>query len=349
MDFLKQIVKEIGDEFTELAAKSDQSEQFIDTGCYMLNAVLSGSIYKGVSRRRITAFAGEEATGKTFFSLAIVSNFLKDNPKGYCLYFDTEHAITKDLLIERGIDPTRVVISEVDTVEQFRSKALQAVDIYSKLEKDNKPPCMFVLDSLGMLSSEKEVKDILNGDSIVDMTKPKLLKGTFRVLTSKIGREEIPFIVANHTYDTPSLYSTKKMSGGSGLKYAASTVAFLSSTKDKDGKTVLGNYITVKMDKSRLTKQHSEIKVKLHFDSRGLDKYYGLLDLGEAGGLWARTAGRYVFNGVKVPEKTIYDNPEKYFTKEVLDQLDEVAAKVFKYGEGESAEEIEETLIEETE
>ena len=155
MDFLKEIVKEIGDEYTQIAADIDETETFIDTGSYIFNGLVSGSIYGGVSTNKITAIAGETSTGKTYFSLAIVKNFLDTNPDGYCLYFDTEAAITKGLLTSRGVDQNRLVVVNVVTIEEFRTKALKAVDIYLKTEEENRKPCMFVLDSLGMLSTEK--------------------------------------------------------------------------------------------------------------------------------------------------------------------------------------------------
>ena len=116
----------------------------------------SGSIFGGVSGNKITAIAGESSTGKTFFSLAVVKNFLDSNPDGYVLYFDTEAAVNKSLLKSRGIDLNRVVVINVVTIEEFRSKALKAIDIYLKKDTEERKPCMFVLDSLGMLSTEKE-------------------------------------------------------------------------------------------------------------------------------------------------------------------------------------------------
>ena len=110
MDFLKEIVKEIGDDFTQLASDIDETEVFIDTGSYIFNGLISGSIFGGVSNNKITAIAGESSTGKTYFSLAVVKNFLDTNPDGYCLYFDTEAAVNKGLLESRGIDTTRLVV-----------------------------------------------------------------------------------------------------------------------------------------------------------------------------------------------------------------------------------------------
>ena len=334
MDFLKEIVKEVGGEYTQLAADIDDSETYVDTGSYIFNGLVSGSVFGGVSGNKITAIAGESSTGKTFFSLAVVKNFLDSNPDGYCLYFDTEAAINKSLLESRGIDLARVVVVNVVTIEDFRSKALKAVDIYLKKPVDERKPCMFVLDSLGMLSTEKEITDALNDKQVRDMTKSQLVKGAFRMLTLKLGQANIPMIVTNHTYDVIGSYvPTKEMGGGSGLKYAASTIIYLSKKKEKDGTEIVGNIIKAKTAKSRLSKENKDVEIRLYYDERGLDRYYGLLELGELGGLWKNVAGRYEIDGKKVYAKQVYKEPEKYFTDEVMQQLDEVANKEFSYGE----------------
>ena len=147
MDFLKDIVKEIGDDFTKLASEIDEVEQYVDTGSYIFNGLCSGSIYGGVSSNKITAIAGESSTGKTFFSLAVVKNFLDTNPSAYVLYFDTENSITRALLESRNIPMDRFVVINVVTIEEFRQKALKAVDKYLQMPMDERKPCMFVLDS----------------------------------------------------------------------------------------------------------------------------------------------------------------------------------------------------------
>ena len=334
MDFLKEIVKEIGDDFTQLASDIDETEVFIDTGSYIFNGLISGSIFGGVSTNKITAIAGERSTGKTYFSLAVVKNFLDTNPDGYCLYFDTEAAVNKGLLESRGIDTTRLVVVNVVTIEEFRGKALKAVDIYLKKTEDERKPCMFVLDSLGMLSTEKEINDTLNDKMVRDMTKSQLVKGAFRMLTLKLGQAKIPLIVTNHTYDVIGSYvPTKEMGGGSGLKYAASTIIYLSKKKEKDGKDVIGNIVKAKTHKSRISKENKTVDIRLYYDERGLDKYYGLLELGEIGGLWKNVAGRYEINGKKIYAKQIYAEPETYFDQYVMQALDEIAKKEFSYGE----------------
>ena len=263
----------------------------------------------------------------------MVKNFLDNNPDGYCLYFDTEAAVNRGLLESRGIDLERLVVVNVVTIEEFRSKALKAVDIYLKTDEDKRKPCMFVLDSLGMLSTEKEITDALNDKQVRDMTKSQLVKGAFRMLTLKLGQANIPLIVTNHTYDVIGSYvPTKEMGGGSGLKYAASTIIYLSKAKEKEGTEVVGNIIKAKTAKSRLSKENKTVKIRLYYDERGLDRYYGLLELGEIGGLWKNVAGRYEVNGKKVYGKQILANPDEYFTEEVMAKLEETAREEFSYG-----------------
>jgi len=337
MDFLKDIVKEIGDEYTQLASDIDETERYVDTGSYIFNGLVSGSIFGGVSSNKITAIAGESSTGKTFFSLAVVKNFLDSNPDGYCLYFDTEAAVNKGVLESRlSLEQLkRLVVVNVVTIEEFRTKALKAIDIYLKTDTADRKPCMFVLDSLGMLSTEKEIRDALDDKQVRDMTKSQLVKGAFRMLTLKLGQANVPLIVTNHTYDVIGAYvPTKEMGGGSGLKYAASTIIYLSKKKEKDGKEVIGNLIKAKTHKSRLSKENKQVEIRLYYDERGLDKYYGLLELGEIGGLWKNVAGRYEINGKKVYAKAIYKDPEEYFTPDVMQALDEIAHQEFSYGEG---------------
>ena len=191
MDFLKEIVKEIGDDFTQLASNIDETETFIDTGSFIFNGLISGSIFGGVSNNKITAIAGESSTGKTFFSLALVKNFLDSNPDGYCLYFDTEAAVNKALLESRGIDLDRLVVVNVVTIEEFRSKALKAVDIYLKKPEDERKPCMFVLDSLGMLSTEQKkweeaaVSSMLQAQSFISARKKRRMEKKSLEILSK--------------------------------------------------------------------------------------------------------------------------------------------------------------------
>ena len=334
MTFINDLIKDIGDEHASLACNIDETETYVSSGSYIFNALVSGSIYGGISGNKITAIAGESSTGKTFFALAVVRSFLNSDPNAIVVYYDTESAVTRSLLEERDIDTSRVIVMNVLTIEKFRAKALQCVDKYMKQPEDDRPPMMFVLDSLGMLSTEKEIGDVLDDKMIKDMTKPALVKGTFRMLTLKLGLANVPLIVTNHTYDVIGSYvPTKEMGGGSGLKYAASTIIYLSKKKEKDGKEVIGNIIRAKTAKSRLSKENQQVEIRLYYDARGLDEYYGLLELGEAGGLWKNTAGRYdLGDGKKIYAKEILKDPEKYFTDEIMEKLDVIAKGTYSYG-----------------
>ena len=333
MDFLKGIAKDIGSEYTSLASEINEDESFVDTGSYIFNALVSGSIFGGLSGNKITAIAGESSTGKTYFALAVVKNFLEQNPDGGVVYFDTESAITRSLLADRAVDTNRVLVTNVVTIEEFRSQALKIVDNYLKVDESERKPLMFVLDSLGMLSTEKEITDALAEKNVRDMTKSQLVKGAFRMLTLKLGQAEIPMIVTNHTYDVIGAYvPTKEMGGGSGLKYSASTIIYLSKSKEKDGKEVIGNIIKAKTAKSRLSKENQQVGIRLFYDERGLDRYYGLLELGELGGMWKNVAGRYEIDGKKLYAKQILADPEKYFTEEVMEKLDVIARGTYSYG-----------------
>ena len=138
---------------------------------------------------------------------------------------------------------------------------------------------MMCLDSLGMLSTTKEIEDTAEGKETRDMTRAQVVKGAFRVLTLKLGRRGVPMIVTNHTYDViGSMFPQKEMGGGSGLKYAASSIIYLSKKKEKDGTEVIGNIIHCKNAKSRLTVENRMVDVRLNYET-GLDRYYGLLDL----------------------------------------------------------------------
>ena len=153
------------------------------------------------------------------------------------------------------------------------------------------------------------------------------------MLTLKLGQADIPMIVTNHTYDVIGSYvPTKEMGGGAGLKYAASSIIYLFKKKEKDGKEVIGNIIRCRTAKSRLSKENKDVEVRLYYDERGLDSYYGLLELGEAGGLWKNVAGRYEIDGKKIYAKAILAEPEKYFTDEVMEKLDVIARGTFSYG-----------------
>ena len=336
MGFLDTVIKDSGNEFASIVSDgvaAGDINSFVDTGSYIFNAVVSGSIFGGIPSNKVTALAGESSTGKTFFALSVVRSFLNNNPDGGVIYFESESAISRDMIEERGIDSKRMVIFPVATIEEFRTQAVRIVDKYMKEPKESRQPMMFVLDSLGMLSTTKEMEDISNDKQVRDMTKSQLIKGAFRVLPLKLGQAGIPMIVTNHTYDVIGSYvPMKEMGGGAGLKYAASTIIYLSKSKEKDGTDLVGNIIKCESKKSRLTKEGAKVATRFYFDERGLDRYYGLLELGEKYGVFKRVGNRISIGGSNVYPKSILSDPDKYFTDEVMAKLEEAARTEFSYG-----------------
>lgn len=337
--FFKTFIADLGDADTTVASEGTSSAEFtgyIDTGSYTMNAALSGSIFGGMPNNKALILAGESTTGKTFYALALVKNYQRQYPEGQVIYFDTESAVTNEMLTERGIDLNRIAKSEPDSIEKFRSMATKMLDKYLELPVEKRFPMLMVLDSLSALPSKKETEDIANEKDVRDMTKAQLIKGAFRVLRLKMAKAKVPLIITNHVYAVIGAYvPTKEMAGGSGAKYAADTIAFLSKKKERDSdKDVIGNIVTATMVKSRLTKENAKVETRILYDG-GLDRYYGLLDYAQEAGIVKRVGNKYEFpNGEKGFEKAVLTRPEKYFTEDVLNALDEYIGSSFKYGNG---------------
>jgi len=334
MSFLKNVLKETSNEYGTIAADGLTTADvsgYVDTGSFVFNALVSGSIHGGLPQNKITALAGESATGKTFFVLGVVKAFLESDPKAQVVFFESESAITRDMFEARDIDTSRIALLPVTTVQEFRYQALATLEAYE--EEENRPPILICLDSLGMLSTTKEMTDTAEGKETRDMTRAQIVKATFRVLTLKLGKLGVPLIMTNHTYDVVgSMFPQKEMGGGSGLKYAASQIIYLSKKKDKDGTEVVGNIIHCKTYKSRLTKENQMVDVRLSY-TKGLDRHYGLLDLAVEAGIFKAVSTRIELpDGTKTFGKTINNDPEKYYTEEVMEQIDTFAKEKFCYG-----------------
>lgn len=344
--FARQLVKKIADENTHVMEDGlniSEASGTIDSGSLSLNAALSADIYGGIQDNKIVAFAGEEATGKTFFALALCHAFQQNHSDGIVIYYDTESAVTKKMMREHGVDTERVVLCEKQTIQDFKTHLLKLLNEYNK-NKDENPKMMVVLDSLGNLSTLKEMEDSLAGDEKVDMTKPKIIKAAFRTLAMELARNYVPLVVTNHVYTMVTAYGApKEMSGGSGLKYAASQIIYLSKKKDALEEEGGGNVITALIKKSRFTREGKKIETRISHN-KGLDRYYGILPIAAGHGLIEKVGNKWKFqNGDMAFEKSIYKNPEKYFTKEFLDQLQICAQKEFSYGgyvEEETPEEV---------
>lgn len=214
-------------------------DEWIPTGSYILNAALSGSIFGGMPNRRSLVFAGEEGSGKTYLALSIVRNAIRKLNYDI-IYFDSEGAIDIDFVQRLGVDTSHVRLQPVNTVEEFSHIAAQITQSFREnIAKGLKPPkVMIVLDSLGNLSSIKEVEDTTEGKEKRDMTKQQAIRKLFRVNGLQFAMLGIPFIVNAHTYDAMSMFTPKEISGGGGVKYNASIIFSLAKGNLKDDDAV---------------------------------------------------------------------------------------------------------------
>lgn len=337
-DFFRSIVDELNDEDVHVMADGKGSAEFtgyIDTGCFMLNALVSGSLFGGMADNKVLTVAGESSTGKSFFALGIVKSFLDQNPSGAVLYYDTESAVVKKMAESRGIDTSRVIIGEPQTLQDFRTKCLSFLEKYASRDPSTRPPLLIVLDSLGMLSSIKEIADTAEGKDTRDMTKAQLIRGIFRVLRLKLAKLHVPMIVTAHTYaSVGSYYPTQELSGGGGAKYSSDSILMIKKSKDKDGTDVVGVIIKGSMYKSRLSRENQQAAMQLSYDT-GLNRYYGLLEFAEECGAVDRVGNKYAFPHLpdqKFFKKAILEDPEKFWTREMLELLEPEVNKKFMYG-----------------
>ena len=307
---------------------------YIDTGSYAVNALVSGSIYGGLPGNRITMLAGESTTGKTYFLLTIFAKFLQNNKDSVGVLFETESAISKKMIEDFGMDPQRILIVPVSTIQEFRHQALVIIDNYEKKRgsEEGCPKIIMGLDSLGMLSTTKEVDDMSSGSETRDMTRAQLLRGSFRVLTLKLAKAAIPMVVTNHVYDTMGMYSAKQISGGQGPYLASSIILQLSKKKETQQGKVVGNIVHVRAKKSRMTVEEEKVDAYINFRD-GLSRWYGMITFAVAAGIFEKS-GSYIVtpDGSKTYAKNIMKNPDKYFNSDVLEKIEKYVASRFKYG-----------------
>ena len=338
----------------------------ISTGIYVLNAAMSGSLFGGIADNRITILGGPSGVGKSFLCYNIVR---QAQAKGYSvIYIDTEFAIELDQLPNYGIDIDEEKFSlirsnVIEDLKIFMTKLLDEIKT-KREEKGVKPKIMFVLDSMGQLGSRKEIEDALVGKEKADFTKAKALGSFFRIINSDLGYLQIPLLATNHTYETMDMFPQTKMKGGEGAFYSASTIAFLTKAKLKEGiedELDLGQsgiVVTAKMVKNRLAKP-KKVKFEISFVSGcnafvGLD-YWCTEDTFEEVGIakGKMVEDKFVAGGNKwyvkhlgkhVPSADLFT--EMVFTKEVLISMEPIINNYFKFKSITEIEEINKKLEE---
>lgn len=346
-------------------AKTMKKRETVSTGIYVLNAAMSASLFGGISDNRITVFAGDPATGKSFICYNIVK---AAQEKGYSVvYIDTEYAIELDQLPNYGIDVSEDKFSLIrsniiEDLKIFMTKTLNT--IREAKDEGREIKLMFVLDSIGQLASRKEVEDALGGKEKADFTKAKALGSLFRIINSDLGYCKVPLICTNHIVKSMDIYTPDSMKGGKGAEYSASTICFLSKTKLKEGVedeldlNQSGIVVTARMMKNRMAKPK---KVKFHISFvTGANPYIGLDywltpenydQIGICKGKMVE--GKFVAGGNKwyvrhlakhIPIAEMFT--EKIFTEEVLKAMEPIINDYFKFKSLTEMEEINKRLEE---
>ena len=275
----KLVIKGMGD---SIEVGFHDPSIFIDTGNYALNKIISGDFNKGFPMGKTMILAGESGAGKSYLACSIMREAQK---KGILpVILDSESALDRSFLQAIGVntDPENLLYFGVTTVAQCQniiSKVLQGLDT---IKEEDRKPILFVIDSLGMLLTEKEAKEFDAGTMKADMgTKAKQLRLFFRMVTNAIAKYEAGVIATNHTYKGSDMYgnSVTSISGGEGLIYAASIVLMVTKKEIKENgmAPTEGIYVNTKCIKTRFTKPFQRVSMELPYAS-GLDPYSGLFD-----------------------------------------------------------------------
>jgi RecA/RadA recombinase len=280
LDLDKELSKIAGFETGSILAENTFSEvdDWIPTGNYLLNAQLSGSLFGGIPNTRSLGLMGDPGTGKSFLCLNVAREAQK---KGYdVIYCDTEGAIDKSTAIKFGIDANKVRYQPIKTVSEFQTFVSNLVALVKKAkEAGASPKILLIVDSLGMLSTDKELNDAMKGHNAADMgAKAKELRKLFRVITLDLTASKIPLICTNHVYAGGGFFPTKESSGGDGPIFAMSVISFLSKAqlKESGSTTKTGIIVTSNLKKSRFTIPEP---VKFHISfANGMNPYVGLQD-----------------------------------------------------------------------
>jgi len=317
--------------------------QYHDTGCLVLNSIISGSLYKGVPSGRITGFAGPSMAGKTYIINKILANAQKQGI--IPVIFDTEAAVDKASVVGVGLDPAKVKYVPVQTVEETRNTLVKFLD--SVIEKKQHGKFIISIDSLGNLCSQKEIDDIEKNKFAADMgTRAKGLKSMMRTLTFKAAEADTTILFSNHTYDDPAaLYPTlvKNQSGGKGPVYLASVLVQLAKRDEKhdksnesdqilsEAKNYSGTTLRALTVKNRFVPPFLEAEIYLNFKT-GLDKYSGLKDVAVNHGVIVQTGSTYQLpDGTKIGYYKQWRDNIELWEEKILPGVEEKLIETYKY------------------
>lgn len=320
---------------------------YIHTGNYLLNAQISGSVYKGIPDGRIIQFSGPESVGKTYIATEVCINAQK---QGYTpLYIDSEGDKELSSFEKRGIDPENFILSPMNSVKEIQTDILNILD---KIGPDDK--MLIIIDSFGNLATSKEIDDAKEGKEVRDMTGAQVRKSLFRTIAIPLSIKRVPLLLINHEYEVVGAYvPTKKQSGGTGSLYNSTGIFSFKKTKEKDGDSgVIGAIIKSKAVKNRLAKENTEIEFIINYN-KGLLPYSGLFELAcEAKIIDDSVKGWYTYKGDKMRRSQFAGN-SSLWDEMLKEGLANYIENYFKYqskiDDNSGDEEIEEALTDDEE
>jgi RecA/RadA recombinase len=327
-----------------------QNYEFFDSGCFTLNALISGDIFGGFRTGGLTHLAAESSVGKSLLAINAGHQFLQKYEDALLYYVDTEHAITMDDLEKRGLDTDRCIISHTNEIHALKQDLIEIMD--SIEEGKTSPQLCIVVDSIGAMVSKKEIDDIRNRNDKKDMTKAQETNALIRNMTYLAGEKNVCLITCGHVYENiGGMGYEKAISGGNGVKYFPNLILTMTKSKHKSGLDVIGSNIRCKTFKSRLSKENQVVVITNTYE-KGLEKWSGMIEFAIEAGV-AKKSGSWVqFEGhdAKAQSKAIYREPEKYFTPEILEKINYWVKQNFNYGnQNDTVYDMEEQLDQEAE
>lgn len=296
-----------------MSAGFNDPQDWISTGNFALNYLLSGDFRKGVPLGKVSVFAGESGAGKSYI---VSGNIVKSAQEQgiFVVLIDSENALDESWLHALGVDTSEDKILKLNMamIDDVAKTISVFMDDYRNMDEADRPKVLFVVDSLGMLMSPTEVNQFEAGDMKGDMgRKAKALKALVTNCVNMFGSYNVGMVVTNHTYASQDMFDPDdKISGGSGFVYASSMVVAMKKLKlkeDADGnKTseVNGIRAACKVMKTRYAKPFESVQVKIPYET-GMDPYSGMFDLLEKKGLLEKQGNRYKYidsNGVETLE-----------------------------------------------
>ena len=268
---------------TSILAESElfNEKEQAPTSIPIINMALSGRVDGGLTSG-LTFLAGPSRHFKSLLGLIMVSAYMKKYPDSVCLFYDSEFGITPQYIQANGIDTNRVLHVPIEDLEQLKFDITKRLHSLERGEK-----VIIFIDSVGNLASKKEAEDALEGKSVADMSRAKVMKSLWRIITPHLTTKDIPCIAVNHTYQTMEMYSKAIMSGGTGGMYSANQVFIIGKAQEKDGTELKGYNFTINIEKSRFVKEKSKFPFLVTFD-KGISKWSGLLDIALDGNFIAK-------------------------------------------------------------